>query len=226
MTASRLERQDALLAAASFGITLLYMNALPPFLMPGDEANYLHEAKRIALGEVLYRDIFELTTPGWPFLVAILFRLFGTTIATAKSATAILHGLTGTLLFVSGRVMGVRRPVAGSLPLLYLAIAVPAWPFASQHWLAVTLSMALLFTCLVMPRLPAVWSVVPGICSGLFVATHQRGAVVGAAVAIWLLLDRLRLDRPDDATWAGWLVAPLAWSCSGPSPWSRHWQGI
>ena len=69
MTAGcRLGRCDVFLATVAFTVTFAYTYVLPPVLMPGDEANYLHEAKRVAQGEVLYRDVFELTTPGWVFM--------------------------------------------------------------------------------------------------------------------------------------------------------------
>jgi hypothetical protein len=205
----RVDRRDLVLAAASFAAAVMYLSVCPPILMTGDEANYLHEAKRLAQGEVLYRDIFELTTPAWMLLVAGLFRLFGTDIATAKAAMWIMNGLTAGLLFLSCRALGVRRLLSWIIGLVPLALSFPAWPFASQHWLATMLTVLLLLVSLVTGERPARWRLLPGIVLGLLIATHQRGAVIGAGVGAWMVVDRLLLARD------GSLLVSLAWFATG-----------
>ena len=206
---SGFDRRDLVLAATSFLATVAYLSFCPPILMNGDEANYLHEAKRLAEGEVLYRDIFELTTPAWMFLVAGLFRLFGTDIATAKAAMWILNGLTAAWLYLACRAVGVRRSLSGVIALVPVAVSFPAWPFASQHWLATMLTVLLLLVSVVTIEKPARWGLVPGVVLGLLVATHQRGAVVGAGVGAWMVLDRLLTGRD------GRVLAPVVWFVTG-----------
>ena len=61
----RIDWADGLLAAGVLVGTVAYLSRLPHNLSPADESVYLYQAKRILAGEVLYRDVFEITTPGW-----------------------------------------------------------------------------------------------------------------------------------------------------------------
>ena len=74
-------------------------------------------------GDAMYRDIFDLTTPGWQYLIAALFRLFGTTLWVARTAVAVMHGLSSALTFVVCRRLGVRIGLAGAAALGYLVLA-------------------------------------------------------------------------------------------------------
>ena len=58
---------------------MLYLTWLPRNLPSPTKSIHLYEAKRILDGEVLYRDVFEMITPGFMYLMALLFRIFGTT---------------------------------------------------------------------------------------------------------------------------------------------------
>jgi hypothetical protein len=180
---------DGALILAVFVATLTYAALIPPFIGASDEANYLHMAKRVADGEVLYRDIFELTTPGWIYFVALLYRLFGADVLTVKTAAALIHALSTVGLFLSCRAAGVRRGLSWPMPLAYLILCIPAFPFASQHWLTGLLNILLLLVCLTRARGRAAWPLIPGVLVGLLIGVHQRGALMGAAVAVWLIVD-------------------------------------
>src|SRR5262249_28785347 len=61
-------------------IYLYVQDVALPFtpILTGDTAPiFIQDGMRMARGEVLYRDIFELTYPGAPFIYATLFRFFG-----------------------------------------------------------------------------------------------------------------------------------------------------
>ena len=71
-------------AAPLFGIGYLAYLYLQDFVLPftpiftGDTAPlFILDGMRMAQGEALYRDFFELTYPGAPFVYATLFRMFG-----------------------------------------------------------------------------------------------------------------------------------------------------
>jgi hypothetical protein len=73
---------------------------LRPVLGAADEGGYLYQAARVAAGDVLYRDVFNINPPGSYWLMAGLFRLFGTTLATARAASAVVSGLTAALAYL------------------------------------------------------------------------------------------------------------------------------
>jgi hypothetical protein len=189
---TRVSRADLLLAALLFGVTTLYVSVQPRNLSPADESVYLYQAKRVLEGAVLYRDVFEITTPGWMYLMAALFALFGVDLATARVASAVLHGITAVLIYLAARRLAVRPGLAWPPALAYLVVAQPAWPIASQHWLGTLLTMLLLATCAGQPGPRPRWSFWPGVVIGLLIGVHQqRGVLVGGGIVVWLVVDHL-----------------------------------
>src|SRR5262245_16695036 len=167
--------------------------ALPHSLGPADESVHLYEAKRVLDGEVLYRDVFNFITPGWFYLMASLFWAFGTTIETARTTMAVVHGLTASLLYLCCRRLGIRRSIACLPPLGYVAICLPAWLIVSQHWLSTLLCTALLFVCAEPGRDGIAWALRAGIVVGLLISVQQqRGAFRIVGVGVWLLAEAAR----------------------------------
>src|SRR5262249_13943795 len=155
-----------------------------------------HEAKRVLDGDRMYRDIFELTTPGWMYLMALLFRIFGVTLVTARCTAAVIQGATAVLLFAVCRRLGVRRGLALARAVLFVAESQSVWPVASQHWLVSLLMTALLVLCL--RPLDAKRSAGAGLLVGLMIATHQtRGLAMGGGIALFLLIDAAGSWRDD-----------------------------
>jgi hypothetical protein len=179
---------DPALAVLTFAATASYLAALPLSLGHPDEAHYLHEAKRLLAGERLYRDVFELATPGWMYLMALLFRVFGVTLATARITAAVIHAATAAVLFIVCRRLTVRRGLALACAGTYVVVCPAAWPVASQHWLASLLSVVMLLLCL--RPLGASMSFSLGFVVGLAIAVHQaRGIAMGSGVAAFLTVD-------------------------------------
>ncbi len=68
------------------------VGVLEPSLL--EEGFIVHAAQRMIGGEHLYRDIVFFTGP-FPFeLLALLFRIFGEEISVARTAVALLHGVS------------------------------------------------------------------------------------------------------------------------------------
>jgi hypothetical protein len=182
---------DAVLAALLFGLVVAYLVQLPLYLGAPDEPRALYEAKRILEGAVMYRDMFEIVTPGWMYLMAGMFWLFGTTLQTARSVAAILQGLIAVAVFAAGRLVGVRRTLAWAAGFATLVLYPPLFPIASQHWLATALMMALAVTCLRMPG-SRFAPVAAGGIVGFMLFTHQpRGLAMGVGVVAVLVADAL-----------------------------------
>ena len=161
---------------------LVWFSVLPRNLGPADESYLLVEANRLRQGERLYRDVFWFAMPGAHWALAAVFGLFGVSITTAKMAVAVVNAATAGLAFATARALGVRRPLAIVPPLAFLALAQPAWPYVSPHWLSTAFTMTI-FALLAAPgaserprRLFAA-----GLAIGALAAVHQQK---GAALAL------------------------------------------
>jgi hypothetical protein len=207
---------DSALAVLIFAATVIYLTSLPPNLAFADEAIHLYESKRILDGEVLYRDVFEMITPGFMSLMALLFSIFGTTLATARTAQAVIHGITAVALFATCRRLGIRRGLSWPAALAYVVVCQAAWPVVSQHWLSTMFCVLALLTCVDLPRDRARAAVVPGMMLGLLIAVqHQRGAIVAVGVFVWVILDALLQRRMQPQQPVAPLAARLAWLVGG-----------
>jgi hypothetical protein len=200
----KLGGRDAVLALLVFAAIVAYLVYLPRTLSRADESHFLYEAKRIRDGEVMYRDFFQFVTPGASYIMALLFRVFGTSIQTARVATAALHGLMGVVIFACCRTLGVRWLLAMVPPVAFLALGQSAWQFASWHWFSAFFTVLVL---LAMLRTP--WAarprtaIVPGIAVGLVAAVQQqKGVAVALGVLLIFLLDHA-IDRryPRPGSW-------------------------
>ena len=208
---------DVLCATAIFVVSVACLALLPHNLNAADESAYLYEAKRVLEGQVPYRDFFEIAMPGWLYLMAFLFRLFGTNLETARVAAAVLHGITAVLVYLTCRQLRVRASLSSVPAVAYLVVCPWAWPIASQHWLGTTLAVLLLLICAwyesggPVSRLGAA-----GLVVGLAVAVHQqRGIILGAGVVAWLVLDRLRQRRSGEEPAPVSLLSELGWLIAG-----------
>ena len=213
---SRHDWHDTIVALLLFVGTVAYLAALPHNLDPSDEAVHLYDAKRVLNGGVLYRDVFNFITPGWFYLMAVLFRLFGTTIGTARVAVAIIHGLTAAVIYLTCRRFGVRRGIAWTPSFAYLVVCQSAWPIASQHWLDALLSVTLLYVCAARAREHPTWPLGPGIVLGLLMAVQQqRGIFMSVGLAGWLIARAAFQRRYPSCRPGAPLTKQLAWLCVG-----------
>ena len=218
MAASRLryDRGDAWLALIIFSATVLYISWLPRNLSPADESVYLYEAKRILEGQVLYRDIFEIITPGWMYLMALLFRIFGTDLATARIAMAVMHGVGGVVIYLTCRRLGIRRGWCWPAALAYLVISQPAWPIASQHWLTTLICVVLLLVCAGRQPARAAWPLLPGLVIGVLIGVQQqRGSIMAVGTFTWLVVDHALQRRYRPSPPAAPLVTQLSLLVAG-----------
>lgn len=207
--------RDAVLVLGIAVASFAYLAVLPRNLAPADEAVQLYEAKRLLEGEVMYRDVFEMTTPGYHLFMALLFRLFGTHIDTARLSAAALHVLMAGLVYGTCRRFGIARWLAWPPALAVIAVGQPAWPIASQHWLTSAIGVALLFVCSGRDRTDARWPLRAGLLLGLMTAVQQqRGVPMAAGVFAWLVIDHVVQRRYADRPSAP-LAAQLAWLVGG-----------
>ncbi|MBI4518490.1 MAG: hypothetical protein HY699_22050 [Deltaproteobacteria bacterium] len=125
-----------LLAAA----VAVYQLSLPRVLGGADESVVLYGAKRVLDGQALYRDVFEFITPGSFYFFAGIFALSGPSLLAARVAMAVINAVSCVLLFaLARRVAGAAE--AAVAVVLFAATCLPAWPYASPHWLSTALCL-------------------------------------------------------------------------------------
>lgn len=174
--------------------TFLYVTRVWPHdLFIADEALLLYEGKRVLDGDVMYRDFFEIISPGGPYVVALAYWLFGVSMDTARGVHGATHATIVVLGYLICRTLGVRRTIAIAVGLADIAYAYQALPMTSAHWMGTMLTLVVL---LIAVRLHAGrdlrGALALGMSCGVLAAVeHQKVAFVGAAVALLLVLDHL-----------------------------------
>src|SRR5204863_4430389 len=87
-------------------------------------------------GQVPYRDFFAIETPLSFYLVAPLYKLFGTTFEVGRAFTQLLGIALVLLVFRLAR-RWIPSPLFAAVPVAFLCQAgVGLLPFANHHWFA------------------------------------------------------------------------------------------
>src|SRR5229473_3649382 len=98
---SRHERQ---IAGLVFLLSFIYLLIFRRYTaMEPDEGIILQGAQRILHGEVLYRDFFSFFTPGSYYFLALLFKIFGSSILVARTALVFFGGLFSVVNYLLAR---------------------------------------------------------------------------------------------------------------------------
>jgi hypothetical protein len=199
---------------AVFLVSFAYFVAYPLTLGHPDENHLLYGAKRVLQGQVIYRDFVEIITPLAFYLFAAIFRIAGTTLLAARVTIAVIDAAGCALLFAL-----VRRIASGAeaalAALVFAALCVPVWPYASAHWMSTTLVLAVA-TLLLGDR----WHrssrgrpFVAGMLSGIAICVqHQRGVFLAAWLPLAIAI--LALGRPRDGRWIA-ATKEIVWAVAG-----------
>src|SRR5213593_1607939 len=79
-------RSELWVALILFLVSFLYLCLFRRFTaMEPDEGILLQGAQRILAGQVLYRDFFSFYTPGSYYALALLFKIFGSSLLVART---------------------------------------------------------------------------------------------------------------------------------------------
>jgi hypothetical protein len=136
-----------------YAAALVFLIALPPlwlrfghwFYLSLDEGIYLEGARRVAAGQVPYRDFFNITGPGTFWLYGLVFSFFGTSLAAARAVLCVeLAALCALVCWLTSRFAGVAFSVGSSL--LFLAMLVTSmYPvYVTHRWDSNVLAFAAL----------------------------------------------------------------------------------
>src|SRR6266851_10526467 len=97
-------RSERYLVVALFLLSFLYLCIFRHVTtMEPDEGIILQGAQRILSGQVLYRDFFSFFTPGSYYFLALLFKIFGSSILVARTALAFFGGLFSVVNYLLAR---------------------------------------------------------------------------------------------------------------------------
>src|SRR5215217_864932 len=121
------------LAAASFG-WFFYGRGLD---VP-DEGLLLHVAECLAAGEVPYRDVYFIYTPGLQYVLALLFRLFGPSLAIEHALQLGLHLAMVGVVYALALRLTRWAPLAAAAALATVAAGLTSYRFClglSTVWL-------------------------------------------------------------------------------------------
>ena len=100
-----------------------------------DEGIYLSLGARIAAGEVLYRDLFGITGPGSFWLLALVFKIAGVSLAAAHVVLAVqIATLTTLVFFVSRQLADVASAGIAAAIFLALNTADPSMMTNNHRW--------------------------------------------------------------------------------------------
>jgi 4-amino-4-deoxy-L-arabinose transferase-like glycosyltransferase len=191
-TPSHLPEQTAIdlgLASAIFllAVGYLWLFRRYTFIEP-DEGIILQGAQRILRGEVLYRDFFSFFTPGSYYFVALIFRVFGSSIIVARTALVLIGATFSVITYLLARRVCSRESslfVAGlvtATTLPYRFLVLHNWDSTLWACLAVYCAVRLVES----PR--SSWAFGVGTFVSLtFLFEQSKGAGLGLGLSLGLL---------------------------------------
>jgi 4-amino-4-deoxy-L-arabinose transferase-like glycosyltransferase len=96
--------QEMWIAFLLFVVTCLYLRLFYRYTtFHSDEGLILQGAQRIIQGQVLYRDFFSFYPPGSYYWLALLFKVFGSSILVGRAALMVYGGLFSVLTYLLAR---------------------------------------------------------------------------------------------------------------------------
>ena len=175
-----------------------------------DEGIVLQGAQRILQGEVLYRDFFSFLTPGSYYWVALLFKIFGSSILVGRTMLLLYGGLFSVLTyFLARRVCSRWSAILAAY--LSLITCLPHRFLVLHNWDSTLWAFLALYGAVWLLQAPH-WTWAFG--SGCFIAlTFLCEQSKGAGLMLGLLLGLLIIVRhhPCGHLWRGpYLLALLA----------------
>lgn len=173
-----------------------------------DEGVALQGAARILHGEVLYRDFFSFMTPGSYFWMALLFKLFGTSMIVARTMVIVYGALYSSLTYLLARRISGRWASLGAAYLLLVSAtpfrfeAIHNWSSTAWALLALYCAVLWLQTCHPLAAFTsgnfAAWT---------FLSEQSKGACLGLALFIaFAWIAWLRPEGPLRSR-SGWFAA-------------------
>ena len=192
---------DIAVAFLVFALSLAYLCLFRRFTaMEPDEGIILQGAQRILRGEVLYRDFFSFFTPGSYYFLALLFKVFGSSLMVARTALVFFGGIYSTVTYLLARRVCSRGAALFAAGLVTMT-ALPYRFLVLHNWDS-TLWTCFAVYCAVrlLESSGRKWAFGAGSFASLTILFEQSKGVglmlglIGGLAAIWFA-DRERLSR-------------------------------
>ncbi|NQU95520.1 MAG: glycosyltransferase family 39 protein [Candidatus Omnitrophica bacterium] len=126
-----------------------FLLALNKYWAPYDEGIVTVGAERILHGEIPYKDFFIIMyPPGQFYLIAFLYKIFGTSLETGRIYTCFIHVLIAMCVFLIGRALTKKTVVPLILWIISLSCLAPRMglaPFPIWPGMAFSLLSVFLF---------------------------------------------------------------------------------
>lgn len=192
-------RPERYIALALFLLSFLYLclfrhcTASEP-----DEGIVLQGAQRILAGQVPYRDFFSFYTPGSYYGLALVFRIFGSSLAVARTGLALAGATFSILSYLLARRV-CSRTIALTLAALGTLTTLPYRFLVLHNWDSTLWACLALYGAVrVVEKPTSQWAFAVGAFASLTALSEQSkgaGLCLGLGVgflAIWFLEGRKR----------------------------------
>jgi 4-amino-4-deoxy-L-arabinose transferase-like glycosyltransferase len=181
---------DWAISAALLVLTTAYLLLFRRYTFSPDEGITLQGAQRVLQGQVMYRDFFYFCTPGSYYLLALLFRIFGSSIIVARTALAVDGGIFALLTYLIARRVCARWSALVASYLVTVAL-LPSCFFALHNWDSTLWAYITLYCAVWLLQRPHWgWALGMGTCCGITVLFEQsKGAclLLGLTVGFGIL---------------------------------------
>ena len=164
-----------------------------------DEGIVLQGAQRILAGQVPYRDFFSFYTPGSYYALALLFKIFGSSLPVARTALALAGAVLSSITYLLARRV-CSRAVALTMATLATLTTLPYRFLVLHNWDSTLWACLALYCAVRLVEMPSrKWAFALGLftsLTALFEQSKGAGLCFGLGMgflAIWFLQGRRSL---------------------------------
>jgi len=193
-------RRERYLAIVLFVLAFFYLCLFRRFTtMEPDEGILLQGAQRILAGQVLYRDFFSFYTPGSYYALALLFKVFGSSLLVARTALALSGAILSLITYLLARRV-CSRTIALTMTTLATLTTLPYRFLVLHNWDSTLWACLVLYCAVRLLEMPCRrWAFALGSFASLTVLSEQSkgvGLCLGLSLgflAVVLLQGRVSL---------------------------------
>ncbi len=196
----------ALLLVGAFAFLYLRTFLLPatPFVSLTDQLLFFSRAVRLVQGQVLYRDVFELVTPGTELVDAAVLRLFGMHSWLIQACT-VAFGMAAVLLMTHIAGKFLRGPVILLPALIFLAFDFSTAGDLTHHWYSTLFVLAATSALLGSVTTRGILAA-GALCAVATLFTQTQGGLSFLALLVYLVWFR-HFEASPSSVWTR--IAPL-----------------
>ncbi|MES1258507.1 MAG: hypothetical protein ABUS51_08750, partial [Acidobacteriota bacterium] len=174
-------------------LPLLWIRLGHWFYLSIDEGIYLEGARRIARGQVPYRDFFVITGPGSFWLYGAVFHFFGVSLANARLVLCCeLAALCAAVCWLAGRVTGALFAAASGLLFLAMLLTTLYPLYITHRWDSNTfalVALAFVWAAHTSEAHGQRWFTGAGVCAGIAAWITPPLLSVVLVLALWIALQ-------------------------------------